>query len=474
MIFILNKQQEYVGVAVNGSPNSLPYTQDIHYETLEGVHTYEFFIPANHEQSGIVEVEGFVIITDMDGNRLLFKIKEVMDNYEDNVPVRRLQCESAAISELLGDVQRPMTLLSSSLENTAITILNSSTGWTLGTLEAEIGTEDFKITDYMTVLEALTQMAKEYDVEVYYTVDFVNNEIVNKHVNIVTLRGNDTGLRFDYGHHLRNVSRTENSENVITAIIPIGKGNDSAERLTVTTLASFDDGDFYHTLGTDWIGSDSALQNWGRNGVHIFGYKVFDTADTITSLKTLGISELQYRSQPSLAYSTTIIDVERITGYDARKIRLGDTVIINDSTFDPPILIEGRVQEIRRSYTNSYEFNDDIKLGNYITLEDRVPTEVIKLQNAISLNEEKWNKITCSIESTGGDAFKNGLGTTILTARVFKGGQEVDLNGTDYTYTWYKYDKDGVYVSTWTKTGKSITITDTDVLEKATFKVDID
>jgi phage minor structural protein len=474
MLFILDRQQEYVGVAVNGGPHSLPYSQDVHYETLEGVHTYEFLIPANHEFSGMVEVEGFVIITDMDGNRLLFKIKEVMDNYEDNVPVRRIQCESAAISELLGDVQRPMTLLSSSLENTAGTILNSSAGWTLGTLEAEITTRDFKIEDYMTVLEALTQMATEYDVELYYTVDFVNNEIVNKKVNIVTQRGEDTGLRFDYGHHLRNISRTENSENVITAIIPLGKGDDVGNRLTISGVATFDDGDYYHTIGTDWIGSDSALQNWGRNGQHIFGYKVFDDVTAANSLMSLGISELKYRSQPSLVYSTTIIDLERMTGFDARKIRLGDTVIINDNEFDPPILIEGRVQEIRRSYTNSFEFNDDIKLGNYKTLIDTVPASVLAIQNTISKNEEKWNKMTATIESTGGDTFRNSVGATEMTVRVFRGGQEVDMDGTEYTYTWYKYDKNGNYVSTWSKTGKILNITDTDVDEKATFVCDID
>ena len=46
------------------------------------------------------------------------------------------------------------------------------------------------------------------------------------------------------------------------------------------------------------------------------------------------------------------------------------------------------------------------------------------------------------IESTGGDVFKNGEGSTVLTARVYQAGEEIDTEGAG-TYTWSKYDKDG-------------------------------
>lgn len=82
-----------------------------------------------------------------------------------------------------------------------------------------------------------------------------------------------------------------------------------------------------------------------------------------------------------------------------------------------------------------------------------------------------------SIVSTGGDVFKNGVGSTTLTAKIFQAGVEVDSGGTLHTYTWTVFDKNG-NASTFnggssTKTGKSITVGDLDVSVKATFQVTI-
>ncbi|WP_346961238.1 hypothetical protein [Clostridium sp.] len=85
------------------------------------------------------------------------------------------------------------------------------------------------------------------------------------------------------------------------------------------------------------------------------------------------------------------------------------------------------------------------------------------------------------IESTGGDVFKNGTGSTILTARLFQAGNEIDAisTGNKYTYKWYKYDKDGQLVTGFGgssidyKTGKTLNVGTVDVDVKATFKVEV-
>lgn len=83
------------------------------------------------------------------------------------------------------------------------------------------------------------------------------------------------------------------------------------------------------------------------------------------------------------------------------------------------------------------------------------------------------------VASTGGDVFKNGVGSTTLTARVFQAGNEIDTAGTKYTYKWFKYDKDGTLVTNFGgtsvnyKTGKTLTVGDADVDVKATFSIEI-
>lgn len=87
--------------------------------------------------------------------------------------------------------------------------------------------------------------------------------------------------------------------------------------------------------------------------------------------------------------------------------------------------------------------------------------------------------IQCTIVSTGGDTFVNGNGSTVLTARLFQAGAEIDSSGTKYTYKWYKYDKDSTLISGWGgstdyKTGKTLSVGSTDVDVKATFRVEVE
>lgn len=86
-----------------------------------------------------------------------------------------------------------------------------------------------------------------------------------------------------------------------------------------------------------------------------------------------------------------------------------------------------------------------------------------------------------TVESTGGTAFKNGIGSSTLRARLFQAGAELDVSGNSgFVYKWYKYDSNGNLVSDFGgtslsyKTGKSITVGDADVNTKATFKVEVE
>lgn len=80
------------------------------------------------------------------------------------------------------------------------------------------------------------------------------------------------------------------------------------------------------------------------------------------------------------------------------------------------------------------------------------------------------------ISSTGGDVFKNGVGSTTLTAVVYQAGQIIDSSGTG-TYTWTKYDKDSAVDTHWgtngQKTGKTLSVSSSDVDVKATFMVEV-
>lgn len=94
--------------------------------------------------------------------------------------------------------------------------------------------------------------------------------------------------------------------------------------------------------------------------------------------------------------------------------------------------------------------------------------------NDVATFIDNSDPIQVVITSTGGDVFKNGQGSTVLTAVCYQAGFEIDSESKG-TYTWTKYNKDGAVDTAWgtsgKKTGKTLSVSNTDVDTKATFMV---
>ncbi|WP_149913490.1 hypothetical protein [Sphingobacterium cavernae] len=88
---------------------------------------------------------------------------------------------------------------------------------------------------------------------------------------------------------------------------------------------------------------------------------------------------------------------------------------------------------------------------------------------AVETLNDMSDPIDLKIWSPDGDIIKNGSGTIQLTVDVRRGGELIDVAGTEYTYTWAKYDQNGDADVAFSRTGKSITILPADVTNKATF-----
>lgn len=132
--------------------------------------------------------------------------------------------------------------------------------------------------------------------------------------------------------------------------------------------------------------------------------------------------------------------------------------------------------------------NNDGETG-YTTRQLTIPADAVPSSEAykIVITDSSGNKyqdtvtvvdhsdpLQVIIISTGGNVFKNGVGTTELTAQLFQGDEEVDVNGTKYVYKWYKYDQNGNIDPSFNKTGKTITVNSSDVVNKATFVCEIE
>lgn len=99
-----------------------------------------------------------------------------------------------------------------------------------------------------------------------------------------------------------------------------------------------------------------------------------------------------------------------------------------------------------------------------MTYESKTYTDTITLI-------DKTDPYLAVIESSGGDIFRNGIGTSTLLCRLFQNGQETDATGAGHTYKWYRRDKDGNAMDSGAvfATGKSVGIDSDDVTVKTTF-----
>ena len=95
--------------------------------------------------------------------------------------------------------------------------------------------------------------------------------------------------------------------------------------------------------------------------------------------------------------------------------------------------------------------------------------------DTISLTD-KTDNYQAAIESSGGDVFKNAIGSSTLLCRLFQNGVEVDADGTGHTYKWYRRDKDGNAMDSGAvfATGKSLAIDGDDVTIKTTFICEVE
>ena len=193
----------------------------------------------------------------------------------------------------------------------------------------------------------------------------------------------------------------------------------------------------------------------------------------------------------------------------------GSTPITSGATYKWEKYASGSWSQVGTAATLSV---DGSSVANIATYRCTMTYNSQTYQDVITL-EDKSDSMVATIESTGGNIFKNGIGNTTLTCRLFANGNETDglladistsapsnpTNGTlwykvdtstktvtlmkyngstwatateaqDYTYNWYRLDAEGDALDNGAvfKTGKVIYVSDTEVDTKTTFICEVE
>lgn len=134
---------------------------------------------------------------------------------------------------------------------------------------------------------------------------------------------------------------------------------------------------------------------------------------------------------------------------------IGDTVKAKSSKFHPMLLLEVRVSELHKSFTDPD--NNKVVYSNYKQLKNNVSSDLIAQMEQMADAAKPYE---IKLASSNGVIFKNHLGTSVITPTLLKGGKVIFNDVT------YRFAVDGSVT-----TGLTYTIQGTDIQETSVLTV---
>lgn len=449
-IAILSANNTPVAFMDNAHKKSMHYWGDELHEYLQGTaNTYIFTVNAKHPDAEHVTVGNKVAFT-YKGKSYYLNIVNT-DQTEKIITATAWSLSLELINEDAGEYKAGKAM---SFEE-YLAIFDAERTLKLGLNEVS----DKRITNEWTgttsVLKRLFSLANVFSAEIEFETvlnrDYSLKEIVlnvyRKHSDTDSGVGeyrNDIVLR--YGKGITGIRKTTDAEKLYTCIQPTGK-----DGLTINGLdkKEYDEnGNIEYFTDGALIRAPKARDRFPSNIVnkddaYIMLRKEYDT-DNQDKLYSMALSDLKTASEPVVTYE--------VDGYFDTNI--GDTVRMQDQEWTPVLYLQARVSEQVRSLTNPKTAKT--VFSNYKELTSEISDDLLqRMEDLINKNKV----YTCSISTNNGIIFKNGIGSTTLTAYAYDNG--VDVTGK----LEIRWSKDGTefYV------GKSVTVNATDVDTKAVY-----
>lgn len=449
-IAVLNPHDGVLAFLDNTHRNSMHYWNDELHEYLQGTaNTYAFTVSSKHEDAVYI-VEGNKVAFVYNGKDYYLNIVHV-EKDEFTVTATAWSLSFELINENVGAYKSESAM---SFEE-YVTAFDPERTVRIGINEVSDKRISNEWTGEATVLSRLFSVANVFDAEIeFQTVlndDYSLKEIVmnvyREHSDNNTGVGEFRGdIKLRYGKNVTGIRKESSIENLYTGIRPTGKDGLTIQGIEKEELDENGVVEFY-TQGPD-IRAPQARDRFPSNLInkedgYIFMPKSYDT-DNKDKLYSMALSDLRTASEPVVTYD--------VTGYFDTAI--GDTVEIEDEEYVPTLYLSARVSEQVRSFTNP-QANKTV-FTNFKELQSEISEDLLqKVEDLIN----KTKIYTCSISTNNGVIFKNGVGSTTLTAYAYNNG--VDVSGN----LEIRWSKDGaeLYV------GRSVTVNAEDVDVKAVY-----
>lgn len=443
-----------VGFINNNLPDALHYFDDNWHRYLaEGTSTFDFSVNKVNSSYALLTLQSYISFT-YDGEDYLFNIINIeQDHYS-----MHLQCENLnleLISEEVGaygNTKRHSIVWYlknvAKITNDFVEIGNNP--FPLNDEDSSNPILSFDSTD--TKLARIISICNSFNAEFQFrtqlkndgtlqniTIDLYKEEGVGQKRKDVTLYygKNIAGItsKADRTSTFFNATTVTDSKNKFNWLSVEGKHYNSDGQLEFYKNAG--DNTAYAPLSRDMFPSQlksSSSDRYTRKNLSI-------EATSANSLWDYAVSQFKLYAYPQMTYevSVAVNAVTSALGND-RKLDIGDTIIVQDSTFDKSdggLILSARVSEQEISFTNPH--NNKITFTNFVRLKSEISADLYgRMKDLVDQN----TPYKAEVETTNGLQFKNGKGSTTLTARIYFGSDSTETKADSYEWT-----KDGTLVA---------------------------
>lgn len=365
MIYLFNQTEELIDVIDEAS--LADFTHTIELNTFDRA---SFELPIDYKPNIIKEAQ-FFGFQSRDNAFCLFRISGKSRDL--GLTIQGIDRAESDLHSFVIEDKRP--------RGTADLVLGGileGTGYQLGNVDGLTRTGKMSFY-YISVRQALVKIIESYACEFKVRYTFVENKIIGRYIDLSQRFGHATGHQFEYGSNILNVTHEESSDEVVTALIGLGKGEQSTNEAGEATGGygrriqfkevdwSVARGDLVDKpAGQNYVTNESAKNIYGlhQNGVIKHRFAVYtneDIEDPVELLKAT-YKELQRLSVPIVTFKANLLDLANAIEND---IWIGDSVgIVRDQI---GISFEARIHKLT---IDKLDNNRSIaELGDYQTLQ---------------------------------------------------------------------------------------------------------
>ncbi|MEY8737200.1 phage tail spike protein [Lactobacillus sp. AN1001] len=258
---------------------------------------------------------------------------------------------------------------------------------------------------YISTLEALQKIVELFKVELTFSIilDPGRNRITRRQVNLYKQQGERTGKRFEYGSNLLSVTREESSENLVTALVGRGKGEQVSEgqdggpdgygrRIMFTDVvwSKANGNPTDKPAGQEYVEDKDATRLYGfDDGKPRIGIMTFEDIDDVNKLINATWAALQEAKRPKVSFKASALDVG--------DLGLGDTIAIirhelNIEYFTRVYKVE---HDLLDKNNNTIELGDDFSersLTSYVSSVKAVQEQTTQIANIALTSANGKNK----------------------------------------------------------------------------------